>query len=88
MLLLLAAVLGFNATWLRALFGIIVFERVRRATRYPTWAVCAGMLMGILSYQGWMSAGECGACALCGWVCVRLVLAVGYALEHEKEAPT
>jgi hypothetical protein len=82
-LLLLALLIGFNATWLRALFGMLVFERVRRATRYPTWALCAGLLVGLLSYQGWMSAGECAACALCGWVIVRMVLAVGSAVVVE-----
>lgn len=80
MLLIVALIIGFNATWLRALFGILVYERVRRATRYPTWAVCAGLLVGMLSYQGWMLSGECAACALCGWVVVRMVLAISSAV--------
>lgn len=79
-LLLLALILGFNATWLRALFGIIIYERVRRATRYPTWAVCAGLGVAIVSHEGWMLSGECAACALCGWVVVRLALAVSMAV--------
>ena len=81
MVLILALIIGFNATWLRALFGILVYERVRRATRYPTWAVCAGLLVGMLSSAGWMSAGVCAACALVGWACVRMVIAVGRAMQ-------
>ncbi len=83
MLLILALLIGFNATWLRALFGILVYERARRATCYPTWAVCAGLLVGMLSYQGWMLCGECAACALCGWAVVRMTLAVGNAVMLE-----
>lgn len=85
MILLVALVFGFGFTWLRALFGIVIYEKVRRATRYPTWPVCAGLLAGWLWRSGWFRCGECGAVALCGWAVVRMALAVAYAFSHEHE---